>query len=136
MSVLDCSEYPASLGDLDNDVRDASVATANPSRTRNSDPMYLRIWEYDVTADHVDDFIAAYGADGDWAQLFRHGTGYLGTELFRDTDDDSRFVTVDRWADEQAWRAFLEERGETYAGLDARLVHLSASQRSLLEGTA
>lgn len=98
--------------------------------------MYLRIWEYDVTADHADDFIVAYGAEGDWAQLFRRGRGYLGTELFRDTDDDARFVTIDRWTDEEAWRAFLDERGETYAALDARLVHLAASQRSLLEGTA
>ena len=132
MSVLDCSEYAASLGDLGDDVRNASVGTAYPYRATR----YCETGAHDVTPDHVDDFVAAYAAEGDWAQLFRQGRGYLGTELFRDTGDDTRFVTIDRWTDEAAWRAFLEERGETYAGLDARLVHLAASQRSLLEGPA
>ena len=97
--------------------------------------MYVRVWEYDVTADHVDAFVAAYDAEGDWARLFRRGDGYLGTELFRSTGDAGRFVTVDRWTAEAAWRAFLDEWGESYAQLDARLTPLSASQRPVVEAS-
>jgi quinol monooxygenase YgiN len=72
--------------------------------------------------------------DGDWAQLFQRGRGYVGTELYRSADDGAHFVTVDRWTNQAAWRAFLEEWGETYERLDTRLTRLTASQRVLLEG--
>jgi heme-degrading monooxygenase HmoA len=96
--------------------------------------VYMRVWEYQVDADHTDAFVAAYGQDGEWAQLFRTSQGFVGTELYRGTDDPARFVTVDRWSDHGAWRGFLEESLETYAGLDKALAHLSASQHCLLEG--
>ncbi len=97
--------------------------------------MYIRVWEYEVAVDHIDGFIAAYGQFGDWAQLFQRGRGHVSTELYRGTDDDAHFVTVDRWTDEDAWRAFLEEWRESYDALDAALSRLTASQRFLLEGT-
>lgn len=96
--------------------------------------MYIRVWAYEVGADHIDAFLAAYGVDGDWAQLFRRGRGYVGTELYRSTDDGAHFVTVDRWTDQVAWRAFLAEWGEAYERLDTRLTRLTAAQRVLLEG--
>lgn len=96
--------------------------------------MYIRVWEYEVPADHIDDFLAVYGVDGDWAQLFRRGRGYVGTELYRSTDDGAHFVTVDRWTDRAAWGAFLEAWGETYLRLDTRFSRLTASQRAVLEG--
>ena len=97
--------------------------------------VYIRVWEYVVAADHADAFVAAYGADGEWGQLFQAGQGYVGTELYRSTDDKDRFVTVDRWTDHGAWRRFLEESREIYDQLDKVLIHLSASQRCLLEGS-
>jgi len=96
--------------------------------------VYIRVWEYEVAAEHVDAFVAAYGRDGDWAQLFHRGRGYVDTELYRSTDSGSHFVTVDRWADQAAWVAFLEQWGETYEGLDTRLTPLTATQRRLVEG--
>ncbi len=97
--------------------------------------MYVRVWEYEVAADQIDAFLAAYGAEGDWARLFRTGRGFLGTELYRRTDDEARFVTVDRWRDHEAWRDFLEESRETYDRLDKTLTHLTSLQRCLLEGS-
>ena len=97
--------------------------------------MYIRVWEYEVVAEHTDTFVAAYGADGDWAQLFHRSRGHVGTELYRSTDDEAHFVTVDRWTDQATWRAFLEEWGEPYEALDTTMSRLTASQRSLLEGT-
>src|SRR3954454_21281660 len=96
--------------------------------------VYIRVWEYKVDAEHMDAFLAAYGSDGEWARLFQRGRGYVGTELYQGTDDQSRFLTVDRWADEHAWRAFLEQARETYDRLDEQMAHLTVLQHELLEG--
>ena len=97
--------------------------------------VYIRVWEYKVTAGHIDAFLAAYGADGEWARLFRQGRGHVGTELYRGTDVGDHFVTVDRWTDHDAWLQFLDEYRETYDRLDAAMTHLSALQRDLLQGS-
>ena len=97
--------------------------------------MYLRIWEYEVPAGAVDRFVAAYGADGDWARLFRRADGHVGTGLFRGAEDGGRFLTVDRWRDEPAWTAFLGTWEQEYRALDAALAPLTTAQRLLLEGT-
>jgi heme-degrading monooxygenase HmoA len=98
--------------------------------------MFVRVWEYEVDSEQVDAFVAAYAATGDWAQLFGRGHGYVGTDLYRSTDDGSRFVTVDRWSDQAAWLAFLEDWREAYDGLDVSMSELTRSERSLVEGSA
>jgi hypothetical protein len=45
--------------------------------------MYVRVWEYEVEIGRVDAFLAAYRADGEWAQLFERADGYAGTERHR-----------------------------------------------------
>jgi heme-degrading monooxygenase HmoA len=54
-------------------------------------------------------FEDAYGADGDWAQFFRLGTGYIGTELLRDVEEPGRYLVIDRWESADAYNAFLLE---------------------------
>jgi heme-degrading monooxygenase HmoA len=95
--------------------------------------MYVRVWEYDVPAGRVGDFVAAYGPEGDWVRLFRSGEGFLGTELYTDVAAEGRFLTVDRWGDESAWRAFLDARRDAYEALDLRLETLGAEERRLVE---
>lgn len=97
--------------------------------------MYVRVWEYDVDPGQLDAFLAAYGADGDWDELFRRGRGYSGTELYRNTDDGARLVTVDRWSSAAAWAEFLEQHRASYDAIDARLAPLTRAQRALIEGT-
>lgn len=96
--------------------------------------MYVRVWQYEVPAEQVEAFVAAYGADGDWAQLFRRASGYAGTDLFRDTDSRDRFLTVDRWDSETAWDAFLAQRGTEYGRLADDLAGLTTANRPVLEG--
>ncbi|SNT01278.1 Antibiotic biosynthesis monooxygenase [Geodermatophilus saharensis] len=98
--------------------------------------MYLRIWAYDVPPGAVGRFVAAYGADGDWARLFARAAGFAGTELFGGTEVGTRFLTVDRWRDEAAWAAFLERWGEDYRALDVALAPLTSRQELLLEGAS
>jgi heme-degrading monooxygenase HmoA len=97
--------------------------------------VYIRVWEYEVPADHVDGFLAAYGAGGDWVQLFKRTAGFIGTELYRSIQTVDRFVTVDRWTDEADWLTFLNGWREAYDALDATLAELGAVERALFEGT-
>ena len=95
--------------------------------------VFTRVWEYDVPPAHVADFVAAYGPDGDWARLFGTADGYLSTDLYRSTDIPGRFLTVDRWADEASWQAFVAASSSAYDALDVRLTRLADGGRLVLE---
>jgi hypothetical protein len=56
--------------------------------------------------------------------------------LYRDAARAGRFLTIDRWQDDQDWRAFLHAFGSAYQALDARLEGLAAAERSLFEGSS
>jgi heme-degrading monooxygenase HmoA len=98
--------------------------------------VFVRVWEYQVPGDRAGAFTAAYAADGAWGELFGRGTGFLGTELYRDAARGDRFLTIDRWQDEQDWRSFLSAYGQAYEALDAQLEGLAAAERSLFEGSS
>src|SRR5207248_517320 len=80
-------------------------------------------------------FSAAYAADGPWGELFGRAAGFLGTELYRDATRAGRFLTIDRWRNEQDWRSFRHAFGPAYEALDARLEGLAAAERPVFEGS-
>lgn len=92
----------------------------------------VRVWEYDVPDESTDDFERVYGADGQWAQLFSTCEGYLSTELFRSASHPGRYLTVDLFSSEDAWRRFLAEHREAYLRLDAQSARLTRSERELV----
>lgn len=98
--------------------------------------VFIRIWDYDVPADAVPAFCAAYPSHGDWVEMFARAVGYLGTELYRDPDHTGHFLTIERWRTEQDWHAFRARFGADYGALDARLDGLAATERSLFEGVS
>jgi heme-degrading monooxygenase HmoA len=98
--------------------------------------VFVRVWEYEVPGDRTGTFTAAYAADGPWGELFSRAAGFLGTELYRDTARADRFLTIDRWQDEQDWRSFLSAFRSDYESLDAQLEGLAATERSLFEGSS
>jgi quinol monooxygenase YgiN len=98
--------------------------------------MYVRVWEYQVEIGKVNAFLAAYRADGAWAQLFERADGYAGTELFGDVDRRGRFVTIDRWRDVASWETFLARWGNDYRALDQKLHGLAAGGQAVIEGAA
>lgn len=98
--------------------------------------MFVRIWDYDVPDESMAAFRVAYGAQGAWAELFRRAPGFLGTELYRDGNRGDRFLTIDRWRNEQNWRSFQAAFRSAYEALDARLDGLAVAERSLFEGTS
>jgi heme-degrading monooxygenase HmoA len=70
------------------------------------------VFRYD--ARDSEDFERGYGPDGEWAQFFRQGTGYIGTELLRDLEEPDRYIVIDRWESIDAYNAFLSEHQAEY----------------------
>lgn len=91
--------------------------------------MYVIVWRYEVDPPNEAAFRAAYGATGDWAQLFAKAQGFLGSALYRDDAAPGAFLTLDTWIDEAAFNAFQAAHGPTYAALDAKFAHLSRQSR-------
>lgn len=74
--------------------------------------MIALIFVYDVHDTAA--FEAAYGSDGEWAQFFRRGRGYVGSELLRDLEQPGRYVVTDRWESSELYNAFVEEHRDEY----------------------
>jgi len=91
--------------------------------------VYEIVWEYEVRAEHVADFEGLYGAEGDWARLFRRAAGYVETRLYRDTARPMLYLTIDRWLSRAAYEAFVQTAGPDYAALDRRGDALTVRER-------
>jgi len=61
-----------------------------------------------------EEFEQVYGADGEWAQFFRGGNGYIGTELLRDLESPSRYFVIDRWESSEAYNDFIGANRDEY----------------------
>ena len=98
--------------------------------------MFVRVWEYEVPGDRLAAFTTAYAADGAWGELFGRAAGFLGTELYCDAARADRFLTIDRWRNEEDWRSFLHVFRPAYESLDTQLEGLAVTERSLFEGSS
>jgi heme-degrading monooxygenase HmoA len=92
---------------------------------------FTRVWRYDVRPGSEAEFEAVYGADGDWARLFRTSGGYLGTELFRSLDVPGRYLTTDRFVGLGVWQDFLAEHRAAYERLDRQCAVLTVAELEL-----
>ena len=79
---------------------------------------YVIIWEFIVRPGNEQRFEQLYGADGEWAQFFRSGKGYRGTELNRDFKIPRRYLTLDFWASRQAYTQFRQANLAKYDAID------------------
>ena len=86
------------------------------------------VWEFVVPAANRARFETAYGADGDWARLFRHAADFRGTELLRDGERDGVYLTIDRWASADAFDRFKRDFGADYQRLDVALEGLASCE--------
>ena len=86
--------------------------------TRLGFRMFMVVWQFEIAEEKVAEFESAYGPEGVWAQLFRSSPEYQGTELLRDAYVPGSYLTIDRWASEQAFRTFRKERDTEYEDLD------------------
>jgi heme-degrading monooxygenase HmoA len=90
--------------------------------------MFLILWQFDIADEKTGAFEAAYGAAGSWAQLFRNSPEYAGTELLKDAYVPGRYVTIDRWQSEEAFRAFRAQHDADYETLDRDCDSLTSAE--------
>ena len=74
--------------------------------------MIALVFSYEVRIH--DEFERVYGSDGEWAQFFKQGPGYIGTELLRDVENPGRYFVIDRWESADAYNAFAAEHRDEY----------------------
>ena len=74
--------------------------------------MIALVFRYEVR--DAEQFEAVYGPEGEWAQFFRGGRGYIGTELLHDVEEPERYLVIDRWESADAYNAFLAEHQDEY----------------------
>ena len=92
---------------------------------------YVYVWEFEVRPGCEAEFERNYGPDGSWVELFRAAHGYLDTILLRDLGRGRRYLTIDRWESEDAYRSFRTARALEFTALDARCEALTVSEREL-----
>jgi len=98
---------------------------------QQAEPRYAYIWEFTVKEGCESQFEQSYGPEGDWARLFRRGTGYLRTELYRDIADSGRYVTVDHWISKEACDTFRNAWGDEFQALDEACEALTRHEKHL-----
>ena len=95
---------------VDGDRRQRELLQRAPRARRPA--VIALVFSYDV-GDSTE-FEQVYGPEGEWAQFFRTGSGYVGTELLRDVEIPGRYLVVDRWETREAYNAFVEEHRDEY----------------------
>jgi heme-degrading monooxygenase HmoA len=90
--------------------------------------MFVVVWQFEIVEEKIAAFEAAYGAEGAWARLFAVSPDYCGTELLRDAYVPGLYLTIDRWASEEAFRAFRREHDGDYEVLDRSSDELTSKE--------
>ena len=93
--------------------------------------MFVILWEFHVSQEHVAEFEEVYGENGAWVKLFQKGKGYLGTELLHDPGDLHHYLTLDRWTSATDYEAFLSHWKDEYEKLDEGYKDLTESETLL-----
>jgi heme-degrading monooxygenase HmoA len=87
--------------------------------------VYTILWEFRVPSQRRGEFERAYAANGLWAELFTRADGFVGVQLLKCTEQDGRYLTVDRWRSCADFQAFQRDFGTEYAALDRRLAAIA-----------
>ncbi len=92
---------------------------------------YIVVWEFQVKAECEEEFVAAYGPDGEWARLFRRSPEFLGVELLGSAENAARYFTLDHWGSAAGMDMFLATNATAYDVLDRRFSGLTVWERRI-----
>jgi heme-degrading monooxygenase HmoA len=90
--------------------------------------LHIILWKYQVKPERRSEFEAIYSPNGAWAELFKKGIGYIGTEFLRDETNPQRYLTIDRWESKEDCGTFLSQYEKEYRALDAQCDGLTESE--------
>jgi heme-degrading monooxygenase HmoA len=91
-------------------------------------PDFVIVWEFRVKPGKRRRFERVYRPDGDWAKFFRHGKGYIRTELIRDVKNPRRYLTLDFWTTRQAYLRLKNENRAGYQAIDDKCLTLTEDE--------
>ena len=94
---------------------------------------FVYVWAYRVPSQSAERFRRLYGPEGAWVQLFRQASGYLDTHLYQDLNDRDRYMTIDRWETEEAFRSFRARFAREFEQLDGEGGDLTLEETPLGE---
>lgn len=86
---------------------------------------YDIVWEFFAPITRRADFEAGYGPDGPWAGLFRRAPGFIEVRLLCCSEQEGRYLTVDRWVSQAAFDQFRRDFAAEYEALDMQLEGLT-----------
>src|SRR5262249_6542447 len=92
---------------------------------------YVVIWEFEVKATEIPAFEMTYRSEGDWAELFSQGEGFIRTDLVQDIELPTRYIALDYWQSRAHYLAFREAFNQPYDELDARCRDLTLKETLL-----
>lgn len=92
---------------------------------------YVYIWTYRVRPGFETEFRKHYDTMGTWVQLFRKADGYVGTQLYQDLNDPTRFLTVDTWESREAFDKFRSDHSDEFEALDSACEALTEQEAEI-----
>ena len=95
---------------------------------REKKPEFIIAWEFRVRPGKQRAFEKAYGPDGDWAQFFRTGKGFIRTELLSDRGMTLRYLTLDSWASRMDYERFKKDNRTKYQAIDEKCESLTEKE--------
>jgi heme-degrading monooxygenase HmoA len=98
--------------------------------------MFVVVWQFEIAEEKIAAFEAAYGTEGAWARLFATSPDYRGTELLRDAYVPGAYLTIDRWASEEAFRTFRKDHDSEYEAVDRACDDLTSKETRIGAYTA
>ena len=84
---------------------------------------------YSVPPESRAEFESVYGPDGEWAQFFRTGEGYVETTLER--AGEGEYLVTDHWRSREHYERFLAGNADHYEAMSQANARLYASERRL-----
>ena len=92
---------------------------------------FTYIWEFIVLPELESEFLKHYGPEGSWVKLFKLDSSYLETILLTDNSKQGRYITLDRWKTELAYKSFREKYANEYNTLDKLCEGLTKEEKFL-----
>lgn len=92
---------------------------------------FAYVWQYTIDPARRKEYLAAYGPDGAWVQLFARDSNYLGTALLSDADNGDRYVTIDYWSSREARDAFRKTHAADFSSLDRQCEAYTVAEQFL-----
>jgi heme-degrading monooxygenase HmoA len=91
--------------------------------------MFAIAFAYEVGPGSRAEFEAVYGPDGEWAEFFRTGAGYVETTLER--TGEGRYLVTDHWRSRADYERFLARNAARYEAMSQANSRLYESERRL-----